>query len=1257
MKSRLNYKSRKTIIITAIIIALLALSATGIYMFTKGNDEARAFTEGNTMVEGSESPVVIPEEGTTPEEPTVEPNVGSKNNGEQAGEQGTTTNQSGTTTSTTAPNVPNQEYVTERQEEVERLTEENFLVSWNPISLATVATDIELDELNEEANYEVSKVATLVNGEAIRNENGEFRTRVKEGDEVTYIITVKNTGKVTIKNIEVVDELANYKETIPVLAIGDSKELKVTYTVKQEDMTKDDTILNVAKAGDNEGKEEIPSNPSNVKVTATKVWVDTEAQRVHRPANIVVKLMNGTTEVATKTISNTTETVTFENLIKYDENGNEINYTVEEAEENKDDLKFYESKVEGTTITNTFKLPDDIKNAKTQLAITKVWSDTEAQKVHRPENIKLQLKANGTNSGEEVTVTGTENTWNYTFENLAKYDENGNEITYTAVETSTNKFYEMTQDGNTITNTFKLPDDVKNEKTNVPVTKVWVDTEAQRVHRPTNIVIKLMNGTTEVGTYTMNAKTETSYTFENLPRYDENGNEIKYTVVEVEKNENDLKYYESSVNQETKTITNTFKLPEDVKNAKTQVVVSKVWNDGNNQDDSRKDITVKVQLYANTKAQGTAVILTENNHQIGNDINLWQYRFTDLQKYDENGNLINYTAKEIGETNGLYGDYQVTYEGPIYNVENNEYVARIENSYTPAKVNETGKIKVTKNWANDIEANRPTEGITVQLKSKTKIEATKTNVGEPVTMTPNVQGKWEYEFTDLPANRNGKTITYSVEEVNVPSGYVATYGGTVKDGLTITNTLQKANISVEKTATARVNANSDITYTIKLTNSGDITGNVKVIDTLPEGVTLKVDKLTDGGSYDETTRTITWSDVSVATTGKTLQFTATANGNEIGETVTNNVQISSNNAITEISKNADNATTVINEKNVIVEEMIEGKKQTTGSNIVLVLDLSSSMNFSTNNDNQETAPLDERRLTAAKNAITTFINDFYANGQNKTSTISVVTFNNSASVIKVGNNNYATSNNYGTLVTAVRNISIGEASSGYGTYMIPAFDTTYNAIYGRNGLESKYKDNQNVVMFLTDGEPSDETGGILGFGAHTDYDGVKSAAKAITDKGAKLYSIGFGPTYETTPNPINEKTPYWLLQTISTDKTVHKATDADELVKQFKDIEASSNTKTTLTTGTFKGQEIDNGVLKIQLSKELKIDGNNHLTIKHGDTVIIDCTSKEQLLANSITYNESEKTLIWDLNEFISNSQTINALDDSLELVYYIPLN
>src|SRR5699024_5247813 len=94
---------------------------------------------------------------------------------------------------------------------------------------------------------------------------------------------------------------------------------------------------------------------------------------------------------------------TFENLPKYDENGNVIEYTVEEQEKTEGDLHFYNTQIgamvdkleEGektgdkeVTITNTFTRPED----QTEVVITKIWEDNNNEAEKRPESIKLQLK-------------------------------------------------------------------------------------------------------------------------------------------------------------------------------------------------------------------------------------------------------------------------------------------------------------------------------------------------------------------------------------------------------------------------------------------------------------------------------------------------------------------------------------------------------------------------------------------------------------------------------------------------------------------------------------------------------------------------------------------------------------------------------------------------------------------------------------------------------------------------------------------------
>ena len=154
---------------------------------------------------------------------------------------------------------------------------------------------------------------------------------------------------------------------------------------------------------------------------------------------------NGDQEVASKKVTSndivegTTNqwTVTIDNLPKYDDNGNEIKYTVDEKEdpEDKVGMKFYEKtgvtevKDGQASITNTYKTPSDTVSVN----VTKNWEDTEEQKDKRPEKVTIVLKANTeevTEQRKEISTRNAEgelveDTTTVTFDNLPKYDTNG----------------------------------------------------------------------------------------------------------------------------------------------------------------------------------------------------------------------------------------------------------------------------------------------------------------------------------------------------------------------------------------------------------------------------------------------------------------------------------------------------------------------------------------------------------------------------------------------------------------------------------------------------------------------------------------------------------------------------------------------------------------------------------------------------------------------------------------------------------------
>ena len=228
---------------------------------------------------------------------------------------------------------------------------------------------------------------------------------------------------------------------------------------------------------------QIPDERIDVKVN--KVWVDNDIQEARRPESVVLVLSKKVAsnseelqEVARQEITSSDAVsgnkdrwqYTFENLPKYDEKGNEIEYVVQEAEKTEGDLHFYTSKIgimideqedgvltgnKEVTITNTFTRPQDTA----EVTVTKIWDDNNNEAGKRPESIKLQLK-NGSSTIKEQEITssnavaGEANKWQYTFTGIARYNENGEEIVYTADETEVNssdlQFYEKELQGTTI---------------------------------------------------------------------------------------------------------------------------------------------------------------------------------------------------------------------------------------------------------------------------------------------------------------------------------------------------------------------------------------------------------------------------------------------------------------------------------------------------------------------------------------------------------------------------------------------------------------------------------------------------------------------------------------------------------------------------------------------------------------------------------------------------------------------------------------
>lgn len=208
--------------------------------------------------------------------------------------------------------------------------------------------------------------------------------------------------------------------------------------------------------------------PATKDITVSKYWADKNNADGIRPDTITVRLYaNGKQVKSAAVTSSENWTHTFSSAPVYQE-GKEITYTISE-----DAVNGYTATYNGFAITNTHTVDtvkditeeneeitaeeisddkSDDKNTTTEkvsVTIKKVWEDNNDSDKIRPNAITVHLKANGAEIGS--TRITRNDSWQYTYKNLEKYDKNGKEIVYTVTEDEV-KGYKTTIRGFTITN-------------------------------------------------------------------------------------------------------------------------------------------------------------------------------------------------------------------------------------------------------------------------------------------------------------------------------------------------------------------------------------------------------------------------------------------------------------------------------------------------------------------------------------------------------------------------------------------------------------------------------------------------------------------------------------------------------------------------------------------------------------------------------------------------------------------------------------
>lgn len=534
---------------------------------------------------------------------------------------------------------------------------------------------------------------------------------------------------------------------------------RITYTVTEEAVPGYSTNLNGYNITNS-------YTPEKTEITASKTWNDSDNQDGKRPTKISIKLMKTVggvkTEVASKEVTAADQWQTkFENLPVY-ENGQKIDYSIEE-----DDVAGYTKEIKDFTVTNSYT-PEMIK-----ISGQKVWDDADNQDGKRPASVKVKVK-NGDTVVDELEVTAA-NDWKFESKALPKYAA-GQEIAYTVTEEAVAD-YQTKIDKFTITNSYTP------QSTEYAVTKVWEDADNQDGKRPASITVQLyssINGQEPVAvagkTLTLTADNKTAAntwkaSFTNLPQFDK-GQEITYSVKEDDATVAALKEKGYSPKVEGQTITNSHS-PEQVK-----VSGQKVWDDADDQDGKRPtSITVKVM-------DGSTIVDTLEVTAA----NGWKFESKDLPKY-RNGQEIVYTLSEVSVAQ---------YETKIDKF-------TITNSYTP----ETVKVSGQKVWddANNQDGKRPAS-IKVKILDGDKV------VDE---LEVTAATDWKFESKDLPKNKKGKKINYTVLEEVTVEGYSSSQEQAIDGSFTLTNSYKPTQIAVKGTAVWSDAENQDKVRPSKIT--------------------------------------------------------------------------------------------------------------------------------------------------------------------------------------------------------------------------------------------------------------------------------------------------------------------------------------------------------------------------------------------------------------------------------------------------------
>lgn len=456
--------------------------------------------------------------------------------------------------------------------------------------------------------------------------------------------------------------------------------------------------------------------------------------------------LENTREKGTATINkvdaNTGETLEgAEFILKNQTTDQEYTFTTNEHGLISEYVPFGEYTVEEIIAPDGYRITKDIPNIivgidkETIITVDNVaFVDLEGVKswivgedIEIPESITVKLLADGSETGKTQETSSTDN-WEYSFKDLDKYNESNEEIKYEIQEEELDGYFLRTEGY----------DLINIQSTNVSGTKTWKDDDNATNKRPSTITVHLLadGERQEERIIKVNKEGDWTYTFDNVPKYNLDGNEVNYTV-----EEDVVTGYNTEIDD------------YDITNTRSDLIGikgEKIWRDDNSLD-RPESITVVLtrEIKGELDSEFSEELIVKPDDQ-----GSWLYEFKDLDEFDENG------------VEWIYKVDEKEVEGYKTSIVGNDLI-----NIRVGTIDITGK----KIWVGGPEI-KPT----IQIQLYRNSEALDDGL---ITLR---NGKTSHTWSGLDRfDNDGKAYSYTIEEVEVPEDYDMTIPD---DGLTITNT-------------------------------------------------------------------------------------------------------------------------------------------------------------------------------------------------------------------------------------------------------------------------------------------------------------------------------------------------------------------------------------------------------------------------------------------------------------------------------------